>query len=91
MPWSDSDRIRAIPSANKARKPWVLDPVLINRSESRATFAKSLLARKPAALRLNAQEFRTLGGEPELIVDGLLLYLKRLSSAFARARIEDVG
>jgi len=45
--------------------PWVLDPVLINRSAPRAGFAKSLLAKKPAAIRLNAEEFRALGGGPD--------------------------
>jgi hydroxyethylthiazole kinase len=45
-------------------KPWVLDPVLIDRSPPRAGFARSLLARKPAALRLNAAEFQALGGMP---------------------------
>ena len=35
------------------RKPWVLDPVFIDRSAPRAAFAKRLLAKKPRALRLN--------------------------------------
>ncbi len=52
----------ALEVARHHGKPWVLDPVLINRSEPRAGFAKSLLAKKPAAIRLNSDEFRALGG-----------------------------
>ena len=55
----------ALEVARHHGKPWVLDPVLIDRSPPRAGFAKSLLARKPAAIRLNAEEFRTLGGSPD--------------------------
>ncbi|MBV8791131.1 MAG: hydroxyethylthiazole kinase [Pseudolabrys sp.] len=46
-------------------KPWVLDPVLIDRSPPRAGFAKSLLARRPSVVRLNAAEFKALGGTPD--------------------------
>src|SRR5262245_8744537 len=46
--------------------PWVLDPVLIDRSAPRATYAQSLLARRPAAIRLNRAELAALGGgQPE--------------------------
>lgn len=54
--------LAAIPVVVKARKPWVLDPVYIDSSAPRATFAKRLIARKPTALRLNQQELATLGG-----------------------------
>ena len=53
----------AIAAANKARKPWVLDPVFIDRSPSRAALAKRLVAKKPTALRLNEQELVALGGK----------------------------
>jgi hydroxyethylthiazole kinase len=52
----------AIGAASAARKPWVLDPVLIDRSPPRAELARALLERHPAALRLNAAEFGALGG-----------------------------
>jgi hydroxyethylthiazole kinase len=43
-------------------KPWVLDPVFIERSPARAQFAQSLVRRKPAAVRLNQHEFAALAG-----------------------------
>jgi hydroxyethylthiazole kinase len=52
----------AVAAANAAGRPWVLDPVLIDRSPPRAVLARELLARKPAALRLNAAEFGVLAG-----------------------------
>lgn len=54
----------ALGAAAAARRPWVLDPVFIDRSPGRAAFARTLLARRPAAVRLNLSEFVTLfGGE----------------------------
>jgi hydroxyethylthiazole kinase len=44
------------------RTPWVLDPVFVDRSESRAAYAKSLVAQNPDAIRLNWAEFITLSG-----------------------------
>jgi hydroxyethylthiazole kinase len=52
----------AVAAAGKARIPWVLDPVFIDRSPPRAAFAKKLVARKPAAVRLNTAEFGALAG-----------------------------
>jgi hydroxyethylthiazole kinase len=43
-------------------KPWVLDPVFIERSPARAQFAQSLVSREPAAVRLNHHEFAALAG-----------------------------
>src|SRR5258708_5467948 len=54
--------LAAIAVANKRGIPWVLDPVFIDRSKPRAVFARSLLAKKPRALRLNAAEFAALVG-----------------------------
>ncbi len=54
--------LAAVDVANRARIPWVLDPVFIERSPPRAAFAKKLLAKKPRALRLNAAEFGALSG-----------------------------
>ena len=56
--------LAAIAAVNKAHKPWVLDPVFIDRSLPRAAFAKRLLAKKPTTLRLNEAEFAALGGKP---------------------------
>jgi hydroxyethylthiazole kinase len=52
----------AIGAANEARKPWVLDPVFIDRAPQRAQFARGLLTRRPAVVRLNAAEFEALSG-----------------------------
>lgn len=55
----------ALDAAGTARMPWVLDPVFIERSPGRAAFARELLARGPAVVRLNAAEFGPLfGGDP---------------------------
>ncbi len=56
----------AIEVATGKGVPWVLDPVLIDRSPQRAAYAKSLVVRTPAALRLNRAEFSALAGsEPD--------------------------
>jgi len=57
----------ALSDASLAGKPFVLDPVLIDRSPPRADYARKLLERCPAAIRLNAAEFEELsnGAAPE--------------------------
>jgi hydroxyethylthiazole kinase len=52
----------AVEAAEAGRRPWVLDPVLIDRSPPRAMLARQLLKRRPAALRLNTAEFAELAG-----------------------------
>ena len=52
----------ALATAKSANLPWVLDPVFIDRSESRAAYAKALLTCNPAAIRLNRNEFFELAG-----------------------------
>ncbi len=52
----------AIAEARRNGKPWVLDPVFIERSPGRADFARELAAQIPTAMRLNAVEFSTLAG-----------------------------
>jgi hydroxyethylthiazole kinase len=42
--------------------PWVLDPVLIDRSEPRAELARSLAMKEPRVVRANASEFGALIG-----------------------------
>ena len=69
-------------------KPWVLDPVLIDRSEARAGFAKALLARKPAAVRLNAAEFKALGCTPDR--DGAILFAKEAGTVVALSGATDI-
>src|SRR5262249_50847654 len=56
----------AIEVAAKESLPWVLDPVLIDRSPPRATYAADLMTRRPRAIRLNRAEFAALAGsEPD--------------------------
>jgi hydroxyethylthiazole kinase len=54
----------AADAAMAASVPWVLDPVKVDRSAFRADFARSLLTRRPRAVRLNAGEFEALAGSP---------------------------
>jgi hydroxyethylthiazole kinase len=44
------------------RVPWVLDPVLIDRSPPRRALATTLALRHPRAIRLNGPEFHALAG-----------------------------
>jgi hydroxyethylthiazole kinase len=56
----------AIEVATEEARPWVLDPVFIDRSRARGNYARALAGRKPSAIRLNGPEFTTLAGaEPE--------------------------
>lgn len=52
----------AIAKAGAVAAPWVLDPVFVDRSETRAAFASTLVGRHPQAIRLNDAEFATLAG-----------------------------
>jgi hydroxyethylthiazole kinase len=52
----------AIEVAAEESVPWVLDPVLIDRSPPRATYAADLMMQGPGAVRLNRAEFAALAG-----------------------------
>jgi hydroxyethylthiazole kinase len=52
----------ALEVASEEGVPWVLDPVFIDRSAPRAAYARSLVAQKPRAIRLNSAEFAALAG-----------------------------
>jgi len=52
----------AVRTATQNKLPWVLDPVYIERAPPRAVFARELIGRGPAAVRLNHAEFSALGG-----------------------------
>lgn len=72
----------AVETAMGTAKPWVLDPVMIDRSSLRAGLAKILIARKPRAVRLNRAELGALaGGE----LDGAAV------AAFARDNDTTIG
>ena len=65
----------AVEAATRGNVPWVLDPVFINRSGSRAAFARALLASAPRAVRLNGAEFSALSGS-EPTRETLALYAR---------------
>ncbi|MGA9007320.1 MAG: hydroxyethylthiazole kinase [Xanthobacteraceae bacterium] len=60
----DAERRSAVEAALSVAaangKPWLLDPVFIERSPARAEFARGLLGRKPVVVRLNQAEFAAL-------------------------------
>jgi hydroxyethylthiazole kinase len=58
----DAERRSAVAAALSAvaRRPWVLDPVFVDRSAGRAAFARSLLGSQPAVVRLNGAELDAL-------------------------------
>lgn len=56
--------LAAIEAANQAGKPWLLDPVAVGGLDYRTSFARRLLAMKPAAIRGNASEVMALSGQP---------------------------
>jgi hydroxyethylthiazole kinase len=64
----DNERSSAISVALNAAVergiPWLLDPVFVERSPGRAQFARDVVARRPAAVRLNHAEFAALAGSP---------------------------
>jgi len=55
--------LRAIPSANKARKPWVFDPVAVGPLTVRTHFAHEILSQRPTLIRGNASEIIALAGQ----------------------------
>ncbi|ALK08730.1 hydroxyethylthiazole kinase [Blastochloris viridis] len=50
----------ALDEADEDRTPWVLDPVLCDRSEARVAFARVLAAREPEVVRANQAEIAAL-------------------------------
>jgi hydroxyethylthiazole kinase len=52
----------AVETANQNARPWVLDPVLIDRTPRRAAYARMLAAARPNTIRCNRVEFTALTG-----------------------------
>jgi hydroxyethylthiazole kinase len=52
----------AIETASENDKPWVLDPVFIDRTPRRTAYARSLAAARPQVIRCNRAEFEALTG-----------------------------
>ncbi|MGA7597512.1 MAG: hydroxyethylthiazole kinase [Pseudolabrys sp.] len=65
----------AVEAARSNTLPWVLDPVFVDRVPTRAAFARELIGRRPAVIRLNHAEFSTLaGGKP--LCDAVVTYAR---------------
>jgi hydroxyethylthiazole kinase len=60
----DRERREAVDTALEVARddgvPWLLDPVLIDRSEPRAEYARALALKEPRVVRANAREFAAL-------------------------------
>jgi hydroxyethylthiazole kinase len=54
----------AVEAAAKDNVPWVLDPVFVERSLSRASFARDMVVLAPKVARLNQDEFAALARNP---------------------------
>jgi hydroxyethylthiazole kinase len=52
----------AVDTAARAGTPWALDPVFVDRAPPRAAFARALIGKRPAVVRLNHAEFAVLAG-----------------------------
>jgi len=53
----------AVETAAQHKLPWVLDPVFVDRAPPRAAFARELIGRRPAVIRLNHAEFSALADD----------------------------
>lgn len=67
-PWRKVSVPIAIAAANRLRRPWVLDPVKVDRAGKRLSFASMLIDQGPAVVRCNAQEVGVLGGMDEMVM-----------------------
>jgi hydroxyethylthiazole kinase len=72
----------AVQEARESSRPWVLDPVLIDRSPPRAAFARCMIQNRPTVLRLNGAEFTTLSSLPPS-ADAGQDYARELSAVVA--------
>jgi hydroxyethylthiazole kinase len=79
---------KAVPLARELGRPWLLDPVKVERSGERRRLALDLLAQRPAVLRANAGEVVALAGEGEWPAAGLLA--RRFGCVVAETGAEDL-
>jgi len=79
----------ALGAAEQGDKPWVLDPVFIERSPARAQFAQGLVGRGPAVVRLNHHEFAALAGG-DAAGDAPLRFAKKHNTIVALTGATDV-
>ena len=67
-PWRKISVPLAIAAAKRIDVPWVLDPVKVDRTGKRLSFARMLMDEKPAAIRCNRSEVGVLEGMPEMVL-----------------------
>ncbi|MCB2011260.1 MAG: hydroxyethylthiazole kinase [Geminicoccaceae bacterium] len=67
-PWRKISVPMAIAAANRLGRPWLLDPVKVDRSGRRLAFARMLMDLRPAVIRCNRDEVGTLEGAPGIVV-----------------------
>ena len=67
-PWRQAAIPVAVDAAAGLGRPWVLDPVKVDRAPGRQAFARGLLEREPAVLRCNAAEAAMLEPGPSTVV-----------------------
>jgi hydroxyethylthiazole kinase len=65
----------AVDTATRHGRPWVLDPVFVDRAPQRAAYARDLMCLNPTAVRLNAAEFAALA-ERELDAASVAAYAR---------------
>lgn len=75
----------AIEAASAAGRPWLLDPVFIDRSAGRAAFARDVAALAPTAIRGNSAEIAVLGPDEDLA-----MIARRLATVVAATGETDV-
>jgi len=85
-PWRREAAPVAIEAARRLGRPWVLDPVKVDRSGERRAFAQGLLDQAPAVLRCNTAE-RPLLDVPPATVTALTGEIDRIEQAGRLARI----
>jgi hydroxyethylthiazole kinase len=79
----------AVSTAAEGHKPWVLDPVFIERSPLRAVLAHDWAGRKPAVIRLNRAEFRVLSGK-DASPETLAAYADKYATVIALSGATDL-
>ncbi|MCB2054426.1 MAG: hydroxyethylthiazole kinase [Geminicoccaceae bacterium] len=67
-PWRKISVPIAIAAARKLQRPWILDPVKVDRSGRRLAFAHMLIDAGPSVIRCNRDEVGMLEGESDTVL-----------------------
>jgi hydroxyethylthiazole kinase len=79
----------AVDAATEKGVPWILDPVFIDRSETRAVFTQALIRLRPSAVHLNGDEFAALAAA-EATTDALTHYARETGAVLALTGETDI-